>query len=125
MFHVKQWAAIGEQRVFHVKRAPSRVSARRVYFPIQKSRKITSSTSSTSIRPVRRPRARGRQAKLLSDDFLPSGVSGPRRRFNASKRVLKRSPVTGRVMSTDSPASELHGGFVAHARQSAPRRPPQ
>ena len=60
--------------VFHVKLEPFHVKQRNEsnYFPMQKSRKITSRISSTSTRPVSRPRVWAARPQLFGDQFFAS-----------------------------------------------------
>ena len=64
--------------MFHVKHRQKRAGGR--YLPMQKSRKITSRMSSTSTRPVRRPKRTGGKPQLLGQQILAGGdlaILGP------------------------------------------------
>ena len=64
-----------------------------VYLPMQKSRKITSRMSSTSTRPVRRPKRAGGDAQLLGQQILAAGELRAQRPPQGRQGVLQGAPV--------------------------------
>src|SRR5258706_5453849 len=82
------------------------VSRETLYFPIQKSRKITSRTFSTSTRPINRPNAR--DAKRSSSAIMSSrpDASSAQACRSASAQSANALRCLCRVTSADSPPSE-------------------
>lgn len=139
MFHVKQrprishrepargevcqHSKIGEKTMQVESRHPElRLPARtptewRPHLPMQKSRKITSRTSSTSTRPVSRPSARAASRNSSASRSSASRPAHARRKAAAASSSARRC--RAREINADSAPANICSAWLASADKSA------